>query len=150
MYSEDFTQLIIALGVCVILPITIVTLVLQHKSQSERHKKDIILAALEKNANIDIEDLVKQMNKPRKSVKQKLLGKLNSGLVLTFIGLCLLLLSLISAHMGSLLNDKQITTFSIGGGFCLAIGVAELLSYHIGKKQLTNEIEAEESQTLRQ
>ena len=40
--------------------------------------KEIILAALEKNADIDIEELVKKMNKPEKLLKEKLLKDENS------------------------------------------------------------------------
>lgn len=40
---------------------------------SERNRKEIILAALEKNADIDIEELVRKMNKPEKLLKEKLL-----------------------------------------------------------------------------
>ena len=55
MESHYIVALFIVLGTAVILPITIVFLALRGKMASERNRKEIILAALEKNADIDIE-----------------------------------------------------------------------------------------------
>ncbi|MGN0228183.1 MAG: hypothetical protein ACI4BH_00080 [Muribaculaceae bacterium] len=57
---------------------------------SERNRKEIILAALEKNANINIEELVRKMNVPEKLLKEKLLSKFTSGLIVSFFGIGLL------------------------------------------------------------
>ena len=61
MDSKDIAGLFIVLGTAVILPITIVFLSLKKKIESEKNRKEIILAALEKDANIDIEELVRKM-----------------------------------------------------------------------------------------
>lgn len=143
MYSHDITGIIIVLGTCVILPITVVFLILRRKIESEKNRKEIILAALEKNADINIEDLVKQMNKPEKLIKEKLLKKLQFGMSEFFLGVGLI-------GYGTYLNCNRIggssdplVIISLGLAM-LAVGIAFLANYHIGKKMLAKEMEAEE------
>ena len=147
MYSHDITAILIVLGTAVILPITIVFLTSRRKMQSERNRKEIILAALEKNANIDIEELVNKMNKPEKLLKEKLLKKLQWGMLAFFLGVGLigfgLYLELANAGLYS-----DMLTYICGGLASFAIGIAFLANYHIGKKMLAKEMEAEE-QNLR-
>ena len=90
MYSHHIMNIIIVLGVTVIMPITIVLLSLRQKMESEKNKKEIILAALEKNTGIDIEELVRKMNAPEKLLKEKLLEKLQRGLVFSLLGVGLI------------------------------------------------------------
>ena len=86
MDIKDVVGLFIVLGTAVILPISIVYLSLKSKMASEKNRKDIILAALEKNANVDIEELVRKMNKPEKLLKEKLLKKLQWGMLAFILG----------------------------------------------------------------
>ena len=148
MESHDITGIIVVLGTAVILPITIVFLSLRRKMQSEKNRKEIILAALEKNADIDIEELVKKMNKPEKLLKEKLLKKLQWGMLTFFLGVGLI-------GYGTYLNCNLIDgstdpfAFISVGLVLFAVGIAFLANYHIGKKMLAKEMEAEE-QKLRQ
>ena len=143
MYSHDITGIIIVLGTAVILPITLVFLTLRNKIESEKSRKEIILAALEKNADINIEDLVKQMNKPEKLIKEKLLKKLQWGMLTFFLGVGLIGFGIFLhiTRMGG--TDDPLTSISIGL-VMLAVGIAFLANYHIGKKMLAKEMEAEE------
>ena len=110
---------------------------------SEKNKKEIILAALEKNADINIEELVKKMNAPDKLIKEKLLRKFQWGL-LTFILGCGFIAY---AYMGSCFVDMEFLVI-VGAAF-LAVGVSLLCTYQYGKKMLAKEMETEE-QNLRQ
>lgn len=135
--------IIIVLGTAFVLPITIVFLSLRKKIESEKNKKEIILAALEKNANINIEELVKKMNVPDKLLKEKLLDKLQWGILMTLIGLGLIIYDIFLGFTGGGANDTM-ERIAIGGTVCLAIGVAFLFTYANGKKMLVKEMEAEE------
>lgn len=141
MESHNITGLIIVLGTSVILPITIVFLILRKKIELEKNRKEIILAALEKNADINIEDLVKQMNKPEKLIKEKLLKKLQWGLVTSFLGIGLLATS---GYCGFFMHQKDLYALGLGGTILFAVGLAFLISYYVGKKMLAKEMEAEE------
>lgn len=143
MNSVHFTGMIICLGIGVVLPIVIVALSLRHKLESEKNRKDIILAALEKNSNINVEELVKMMNKPDKLIKEKLLSKFQWGILTSIIGVGFVILSSIMGYQEEDYTDN-IQFLGISGAVLLAIGIAFLLTYFYGKKMLSKEMETEE------
>ena len=148
MESHDIVGLLIVLGTAVVLPVTIVSMSLKSKMTSEKNRKDIILAALEKDASIDIEELVRKMNKPEKLLKEKLLKKLQWGLVTAFLGVGVLATAGRMGYVGGG-HPKDIYTLGFGGAILLAVGIAFIISYVVGRKMLAKEMEAEE-QNLRQ
>ena len=144
MNFEDLTELLVPIGVCVALPISIVYLILKRKIISENNKKEIILAALEKNADVNIEELVKKTSAPDKLLKEKLLKKLQWGLMAVVLGIGLLIYAILVGNY--LAVDLQL--YVVGCVAILAIGVSLLFTYLMGKKMLAKEMEAEE-QNLR-
>lgn len=145
MNFEDLTELLVPIGICVALPISIVYLILKRKIISENNKKEIILAALEKNADVNIEELVKKTSAPDKLLKEKLLRKLQWGLMAVVLGIGLLIYAILIGNF--LAVDLQL--YVVGCVAILAIGVSLLFTYLMGKKMLAKEMEAEE-QNLRQ
>ena len=143
MNFEDLTELLVPIGICVALPISIVYLILKRKIISENNKKEIILAALEKNADVNIEELVKKTSAPDKLLKEKLLKKLQWGLMTIVLSIGLFIYAIFVGDAGEL---KLYVIWSVG---LLAIGVSLLFTYLMGKKMLAKEMEAEE-QNLRQ
>lgn len=142
-FLEGLEDILVPLGICVFLPLMVVWLSIRKKMHGDDMRKEIILAALEKNANIDVEELVKKMNKPEKLLKEKLLKKLQWGMLTFFLGIGLigfgLYLELTNAGLYS-----DVLTYICGGVASFAIGIAFLANYHIGKKMLAKEMEAEE------
>lgn len=129
-------ELLIPLGVAVVLPIAIVAIVFKSVLASERNRKEIILAALEKNPNLNVEDLVKRMKKSEKLIKEKLLAKLQRGCLCCLMGVALVLLYFFL----SVQNEFLIIT----GVALIAIGIAFLVGYFVGRRMLAQEILAEE------
>lgn len=129
-------QLLVPIGVAVVLPITIVAIVFKSALASERNRKEIILAALEKNPNLDVEDLVKRMNKSEKLIKEKLLAKLQRGCLCCLMGVALVLLYFFL----SVQNEFLI----IAGAALIAIGIAFLVGYFVGHRMLAQKMEAEQ------
>ena len=72
-------QLLVPIGVAVVLPIAIVAIVFKSALASERNRKEIVLAVLEKNPDIDVEELMKNLKKSEKLIKEKLLARLERG-----------------------------------------------------------------------
>ncbi len=143
MNFEDLTELLVPIGVCVALPISIVYLILKRKIISENNKKEIILAALEKNADVNIEELVKKTSAPDKLLKEKLLKKLQWGLMTIVLSIGLFMYAIFVG------DADELKLYVIGSVALLAIGVSLLFTYLMGKKMLAKEMEAEE-QNLRQ
>ena len=50
-----YTSIIISLGICVVLPVLIVWLIMRKQTNDTNKRTEIILAALEKNPNLQIE-----------------------------------------------------------------------------------------------
>lgn len=143
MNFEDLTELLVPIGICVALPISIVYLILKRNIISENNKKEIILAALEKNADVNIEELVKKTSAPDKLLKEKLLRKLQWGLMTIVLSIGLFIYAIFVGDAG------ELKLYVIGSVVLLAIGVSLLFTYLMGKKMLAKEMEAEE-QNLRQ
>lgn len=133
---ETLEDILVSLGVVVALPVLIVSIIFRSVMAADRNRKEIILAALEKNPNLNVEDLVKRMKKSEKLIKEKLLAKLQRGCLCCLMGVALVLLY----FFPSVQNEYLIIT----GTALIAIGIAFLVGYFVGRRMLAREMEAEE------
>lgn len=134
--AHALVEILIPIGVAVVLPVAIVAIVFKSALASDRNRKEIILAALEKNPNLDVEDLVKRMKKSNKLIKEKLLARLERGCLCCLMGVAFVLLYFFL----SVQNEFLIIT----GPALIAIGIAFLVSYFVGRRMLAQEMEAEQ------
>lgn len=134
--AHALIEILIPIGVAVVLPVAIVAIVFKSALASDRNRKEIILAALEKNPNLDVEDLVKRMKKSEKLIKEKLLARLERGCLCCLMGVAFVLLYFFL----SVQNEFLIIT----GAALIAIGIAFLVSYFVGRRMLAQEMEAEQ------
>lgn len=134
--AHALVEILIPIGVAVVLPVAIVAIVFKSALASDRNRKEIILAALEKNPNLDVEDLVKRMKKSNKLIKEKLLARLERGCLCCLMGVAFVLLYFFL----SVQNEFLIIT----GPALIAIGIAFLVSYFVGRRMLAKEMEAEQ------
>lgn len=130
-------QILVPIGVAVVLPIAIVAIVFRSALASERNRKEIVLAVLEKNPDIDVEDLVKRMKKSNKLIKEKLLARLERGCLCCLMGVAFMLLYF---FLGVQSEDLIVVV----GAALIAIGIAFLVSYFVGRRMLAQEMEAEQ------
>lgn len=133
---ETLEDILVSLGVVVALPVLIVSIIFRSVMAADRNRKEIILAALEKNPNLNVEDLVKRMKKSEKLIKEKLLAKLQRGCLCCLMGVALVLLY----FFPSVQNEFLI----IAGTALIAIGIAFLVGYFVGRRMLEKEMKAEE------
>jgi len=130
-------QILVPIGVAVVLPIAIVAIVFRSALASERNRKEIVLAALEKNPDIDVEQLMKNLKKSEKLIKEKLLARLERGCACCLMGVAFMVLYFFLGVQG----EDFIT---VVGAALIAIGIAFLVSYFVGRRMLAKEMEAEE------
>ena len=121
----------------VVLPIAIVAIVFRSALASERNRKEIVLAALEKNPDIDVEQLMKNLKKSEKLIKEKLLARLERGCLCCLMGVAFMVLYFFLGVQG----EDFIT---VVGAALIAIGIAFLISYFVGRRMLAKEMEAEQ------
>ena len=124
----------------VALPILIVWLNNRKKINETNQRTQIVLAAIEKNAETDVEDLLKKMAPQKKLLKEKLLNKLLWGGILTLLGLAL---TIFGCYLIASRGDWK-NPFILCGPLLMPVGIAFLINYAVGKKFLAKEIEAEE------
>ena len=130
-------QLLVPIGVAVVLPITIVAIVFKSALASERNRKEIVLAVLEKNPDIDVEQLMKNLKKSEKLIKEKLLAKLQRGCLCCLMGVAFMLLYFF-------LGVQNESFIIVVGAALIAIGIAFLVGYFVGRRMLAQEMEAEQ------
>ena len=67
-------ETIVPIGICVILPIIIVWLIMRRKTNETNKRTEVLLAVIEKNPDLDMEDLIRKMNPKSKTTKERLMG----------------------------------------------------------------------------
>ena len=130
-------QILVPIGVAVVLPIAIVAIVFRSALASERNRKEIVLAVLEKNPDIDVEQLMKNLKKSEKLIKEMLLARLERGCLCCLMGVAFMLLYF---FLGVQSEDLIVVV----GAALIAIGIAFLISYFVGRRMLAKEMEAEQ------
>lgn len=134
---------LVPIAICVVLPIAIVWMTTRARIKRDNLRKEIILAAMEKNSDIDIEEMMKKLNGPKKLLKEKLLTRLLFGSI--FVGLGILIYVAMAVYMciSKQLDTDMFIGYSIVAVPSLAVGTAFLTNYFAGKNMLAKEMKAE-------
>lgn len=146
MITAMLSTVLLPICICFLLPVLIVWLSMRKQSNETNRRTEIMLAAIEKNADVDVSKLFAEDKKTdKKTFKEKLLSKLQTGCILSFIGLGLVIFLIIWRHFGGG-QSKDFFLYGGGGAICIGIGIAYLISYFVGKKMLAKEMEAEQKE----
>ena len=154
IWVEFINMLPIILCGCV-LPIIFIWMETRRKMNETNARTQIVTAALEKNPDMDVEELLKKISPKKKLLKEKLLSKLLWGCITTILGIGLIgfgifLINTISKDTQKIHMADDVETAIAFGVILLAIGAAFIINYGVGRKMLAKEIEAEESKTTTQ
>lgn len=139
---EELVAILVPLGCGMVLPLGIVWMIVKRKMAEDMSRKEIILSALEKNPNVDLEELMLKLNPPKKLLKEKLLKKLLLGMLFFFAGIGLIVVAVVAAVCHMCPSDPCIMT-GTWGVILLAIGIGLLANYKVGRKMLAEEMDAE-------
>ena len=161
-YSLDtLMEIIVSIACGCVLPIMAIWFVTRMKSNESKDRTKIVLTAIEKNPDMDLEELMKKMTPQRKSLKERMLSRMMWGTIITFIGACFTGFGIYGHHAFNPFKNGDVDATLIStygwannglyiGVILLAVGIALLLYYFIGKKVLAKEIEAEERKLTEQ
>ena len=138
-----------------VLPIIFIWMETRRKMNETNARTQIVTAALEKNPDMDVEELLKKISPKKKLLKEKLLSKLLWGCITTISGIGLIgfgifLINTISKDTQKIHMADDVETAIAFGVILLAVGAAFIINYGVGRKMLAKEIEAEESKTTTQ
>ena len=142
---EELCQVMIPIGICVILPISIVMLYLRARKHETNKRTEILLAAIEKNAEIDVDDFLAKLAPPKKSVKEMLITKLLWGSIVTAVGAGWLGITIYMDYFGGM-STSSLREFYLMSSILLLIGVAILIVFFVSKRMLAKELQAETEQ----
>ena len=146
---HDLIPILVPIACGCVLPIMIVWLVGRRKMAESRNHTQIILAAIEKNPDMDIEELMKKISPKKKLLKEKLLSKLQTGSITALLGVGFLACALYVDYLGGMSSD-DLRMIYLAGAVLSGVGVAIIINYFVGKKMLAKEIEAEEKMLVSQ
>ena len=142
---DNLIGILVPLGICVALPVLIVWLVTRTRQNETDKKTEIMLKAIEAGATIDAE-FFKDAQRKQKSTKERLLNRLIWGCTTSILGVGLAALGIVQwvNWNGTTSNDSFVVPLVFAGIF-LAIGIALVMGFFVGRKMLVKEIEAEEN-----
>ena len=146
---EGLKEILVPIFCGCILPIVAYWLYVRESTNKTNQRTLIVLAAIEKNPDMDLEELMKKISPKKKLLKEKLLSKLQTGNITTFLGIGFLLCALYVDYMGGM-SSEDLRLLYLAGAILLGVGIAFLISYFVGKKMLAKEMEAEQTKLLEQ
>ena len=126
----------------IVLPIAIVLIITIGRLKIDNNRNQLIQAALEKDPNYDVKELIKTLDSKGKTIKEKMLNKLRLGCIVGFSGIGFLVFSI------CLFRELELEPFLLASIVLIAVGFAFIANFFACKKLLAKEIETEEqSQT---
>lgn len=130
---------IVAIFVCVVLPVSIVFIAMLAKRHEVNKKTEVLLKAIESGVAID--PAVFRTQKKQQTVKEKLLGRLTGACVTSLLGVAFIAAGVFLKNSGSL---DFIFPLPVTGVILLAVGISLFIVYFVGKQMMAKEIEIEE------
>ena len=86
----DLVPILVPIACGCVLPILLAWFGIRKKMNDTNKRTEIILAAIEKNPEMDIEELMKKISPKKKLLKEKLLTTLQWGCITGLLGLVLI------------------------------------------------------------
>ena len=141
---RNFIETLVPLGICVILPIIVITLALRTRRHEIDKKTEVMMKAIENGAQLDpafFESAAKAGCK-EKTVKDKLMGYLTAACVTSAIGLLAGIVLTIVFTSQNFWHDEPggATVAILPCPIPLAVGIAFFIVYAIGKKTWAKEL----------
>lgn len=125
----------------VVLPIVMVWLYYRNEQLEATKRSEIVMAAIEKNPEVDVQELLSKLNPPKKSYKEQLMTKMHQellwGTICLIVG-AITILVIITLSILQGFAEEFISIGSIFGIVPLAAGYGLLAAYNNAKKTLEN------------
>ena len=138
-------EVLVPVAICVILPISIVAIVVGKKRHEMNKRTEILLAAIEKNAELDVDEYLRKMSPNKKTIKERLITKLLWGSIIFALGFAVLVYSFWMDILGGMLT-RSLQGAYMSGATLLLVGLAIILVFFISKKMLADEMKVEAEQ----
>ena len=132
---------LVPIFICAILPMSIVLIVFLTIMNSDNKRAKVLIKAIEANNDIDTDRLAEALQRPRKSSREKLYGRLLRGCIFTLAGIFVLAVGIVNLCMGTNFEADPVTVPLVFGGASLAVGISFLIVYFVTRKQVEDSAE---------
>lgn len=133
------TAIIVPLGIVVVLPIAIAYIAYKKKQHETNKRSEIVMAAIEKNSDIDVQEFLSKLNPLQKTYKERMLNKLHQEILwgtICLIGGAVCIIATVTTSFINGYEGMDIGFLTIFGIIPLATGIGLLVAYKSGKKSL--------------
>ena len=144
---NDLVDALVPIACGCVLPIVTYWLYVRDNMNESKNRTQIVLAAIEKNSDMDLEELMNKISPKKKLLKEKLLIRLLWGGIIALVGFSVIVCGLGIDWKGGMPTDTLFMVYSFGG-IIFAVGFAFIINYLVGKKMLAKEMEIEQSKLL--
>ena len=138
---EFFISKLVPIALIGVLPIVLAWLSFRHRQHETDKRSEIIMAVIEKNPEVDVQEFLNKLNPPKKSFKEQLMTKMHYEVLLGTIckigGITTILGSIVMIIVPGF-NDAIIPIGAVFGVAPLAVGSGLLVAYNNAKKTLEN------------
>lgn len=138
---ETIVESLVPIAIVVVLPIVIVWLYYRNKQLEATKRSEIVMAVIEKNPDVDVQEFLNKLNPPKKSYKEQLMTKMHWevlwGTICTIGGIVTISV-MITLSILQVFIEKFFPIVSIFGIIPLAVGCGLLAAYNNAKKTLEN------------
>ena len=138
---ESIIKSLVPIACGVVLPIVMVWLYYRNEQLEATKRSEIVMAAIEKNPDVDVQEFLNKLNPPKKSYKEQLMTKMHWevlwGTICTIGGIVTISV-MITLGILQVFIEKFFPIVSIFGVVPLAVGCGLLAAYNNAKKTLNN------------
>ena len=132
--SEDIIALFIQIGICVVVPIAVVWIIFKAFMNRDNRRTEVLIEAIKSNNGIDTDKLAETMSNRSRTPREILNLRLLRGCIFSFIGIALLVCSLIFQNNATDFDIAVI--FIVTGLASLAVGISYLTVYFVTRKTI--------------
>ena len=138
---ETIVDSLVPIAIVVVLPIVIVWFYYRNKQLEATKRSEIVMAIIEKNPEVNVQEFLSKLNPPKKSYKEQLMTKMHYEVLwgtICFIGGIITISVMITLSILQVFIEKFFPIVSIFGIVPLAVGCGLLAAYNNAKKTLNN------------
>lgn len=138
---ETIVESLVPIAIVVVLPIVIVWLYYRNKQLEATKRSEIVMAVIEKNPEVNVQEFLSKLNPPKKSYKEQLMTRMHWEMLwgtICLIGGTITILAIIALSILLSFDKGYIAIGSVFGAVPLAVGCGLLVAYNNAKKTLNN------------
>ena len=138
---NSIIESLVPIAIVVVFPIVMVWLYYRDEQLKATKRSEIIMAVIEKNPEVDVQEFLNKLNPPKLSYKEKMLKKMHYEVLwgtICLIGGAITILVIITLSILQGFAEEFISIGSIFGIVPLAVGCGLLAAYNNAKKTLEN------------